>query len=282
MKDKILVTGATGNVGGEIVRLLREIDADFVAATTGDSIEGVETVVLNFADQQSVEAALQGVSTLFMVLANHPDMIGWGENVIDAARKCGVKHIVRSAGSLADAGSYMDIRKTIANTDNYLKQSGINYTIAAPGFFMQNFINFHAQDYRDGVLYLPAAEGKVAWTDVRDIAAVNVAVLLEPEKYRNQTLVITGSEVLSYTEAVAVMNTVLGKKTQYIAVTDNDAIKAMTEQQFPEFLIHLMIELNQCIRGGLAEEVTTIIKDVTGKDAITFEQFVRDNKTAWL
>ncbi len=56
----------------------------------------------------------------------------------------------------------------------------------------------------------------------------------------------------------------------------------MTEQQFPEFLIHLMIELNQCIRGGLAEEVTTIIKDVTGKDAITFEQFVRDNKTAWL
>jgi len=282
MKNRILVTGTTGNVGGEIVRLLKETNADFVAATTGDSIEGVKTVVLNFADKQSVETAMQGVSTVFMVLANHPDMISWGQNVIDAAKKNGVKHIVRSAGSLADANSDMDIRKTIAKTDNYLKQSGIDYTITAPNFFMQNFINFHADDYKSGSLYLPAAEGKVAWIDVRDIAAVNVAILLNPGKYRNQTLTITGPEALSYAEAVKVMNRVLGKETQYVAVSDEDAINAMTEMQFPEFLIHLMIELNQCIRTGLAEEVTTTIKDITGKDATTFEQFVRDNKGAWL
>ena len=282
MAGKILVTGATGNIGGEIVKRLKEKNADFVAATNSRSIEGVDSVALNFADIQSLEAAMQGISTLFMVLANHPDMTTWGKNVIDTAKKSGVKHIVRSSGSLADGNSAIGVRKVLAETDRYLKESGIDYTITAPDFFMQNFINFHGDDYKNGALYLPAGNGKVAWVDVRDIAAVNVDVLLNPEKYRNQTLTITGPKALSYAEAVAVLNDVLGKDTKYVAVSDEDAIKAMTEMKFPEFLIDLMIDLNQCVREGFAEETTTTVKDVTGNDAISFEQFVHDNKGAWL
>ncbi len=282
MAGKILVTGATGNIGSEIVRLLKEKNADFVAATNSRSIDGIDSVALNFADTQSFEVAMQGISTLFMVLANHPDMLIWGKNVIDTAKKYGVNHIVRSGGSLADGNSSISVRKVLAETDQYLKESGIDYTITAPNFFMQNFINFHGDDYKNGALYLPAGDGKVGWVDVRDIAAVNVAVLLNPEKYRNLTLAITGPKALSYDEAVAVMNDVLGKDVKYIAVSDEDAIKAMTGMQFPEFLIDLMIDLNQCIRKGFAEETTTTIKDVTGNDAISFEQFVLDNKGAWL
>ena len=281
MAGKILVTGATGNIGGEIVRLLKGKNADFVAATNNRSIDGVDSVALNFADIQSLEAAMHGISTLFMVLANHPDMITWGKNVIDTAKKCGVKHIVRSSGSLADGNSSIDVRKVLAETDQYLKECGIDYTITAPQYFMQNFTNFHGDDYKNGAIYLPAGDGKVAWVDVRDIAAVNVDVLLNPEKYRNQTLTITGPTALSYAEAVAVLNDVLGKDTKYVAVSDEDAIKAMSEMEFPEFLIDLMIDLNQCIREGFAEETTTTVKDVTGNDPIAFEQFVHDNKGAW-
>ncbi len=155
--------------------------------------------------------------------------------------------------------------------------------ITAPNFFMQNFINFHGEDYKNGAIYLSAGDGKVAWVDVRDIAAVNAEVLLNPEKYRNQVLTVTGTKALSYTEAVAVMNDVLGKDVKYAAVSDEDAINAMTEMKFPEFLIDLMIDLNKCIREGFAEETsTTVIKDVTGNNAISFEQFVQDNKEAWL
>jgi len=281
MAEKILVTGATGNIGGEIVRLLKEKNADFVAATNSRSIDGVDSVALNFADTQSLETAMQGISTLFMVIANHPDMLTWGKNVIDTAKKCGVKHIVRSSGSLADGNSSIAVRRVLAETNQYLKESGIDYTITAPGFFMQNFINFHGDDYKNGALYLPAGDGKVAWVDVKDIAAVNVDVLLNPEKYRDQTLTITGPTALSYAEAVAILNDVLGKNTKYVAVSDEDAIKAMTGMEFPEFLIDLMIDLNLCIREGFAEEITMTVKDVTGKDAISFEQFVQDNKGAW-
>ncbi len=215
MAGKILVTGATGNIGGEIVKLLKEKNADFVAARSSRSIDGVDSVALNFADIQSLEAAMQGISTLFMVLANHPDMITWGKNVIDTAKKCGVNHIVRSGGSLADGNSSIGVRKVLAETDQYLKDSGIDYTITAPNFFMQNFIMFHGDDYKNGALYLPAGDGKVAWVDVRDNAAVNVDVLINTEKYRNQTLTITGPNALSYAGAVAVLNDVLGKEAKY-------------------------------------------------------------------
>ena len=282
MAGKILVTGATGNIGGGIVRLLKEKNADFIAGRGSRSVDGVDSVSLDFADTQSLEAAMQGISTLFMVLANHPDMLTWGKNVIDTAKKCGIKHIVRSGGSLADSDSSIGVRKVLAETDRYLKESGIDYTITAPNFFMQNFINFHGEDYKNGAIYLSAGDGKVAWVDVRDIAAVNAEVLINPEKYRNQTLLVTGAKALSYSEAVAVMNDVLGKDVKYAAVSDEDAINAMTGMEFPKFLIDLMIDLNRYIREGVAEKTAAIVKDVTGNDAISCEQFVQDNKEAWL
>ena len=282
MSDRILVTGATGNIGGGIVKLLKDRNADFVAAGSSRSIEGVESVTVDFADTKSLEAAMEGISTLFMVLANHPDMLGWGRNVIDSAKKCGVKHIVRSGGSLADVKSPLKVRQTIGATDEYLKDSGMDYTITAPSFFMQNFINFFADDYKNGAIYQPAGDGKIGWTDLRDIAAVNVEVLLNPDGFKNQTLTITGGEALSYAEAVDVMNDVLGKGSTYVAVTDEAAIQAMTEMQFPQFVIDVMISLNHCIVEGYAEELTDTVEKVTGNSPISFKRFVEDNKGSWL
>ncbi len=86
MENKILVTGATGNIGREIVRLLKEKSANFVAGINSGTIEGVDTVSINFADVASLEKAMSGISTLFMVLPSHPDMVKWGENIINAPK----------------------------------------------------------------------------------------------------------------------------------------------------------------------------------------------------
>ncbi len=282
MKNKILVTGATGNVGSHIVRLLKDRGADFVAGTSGNAIDGIESVSIDFADVASLEKAMQGISTLFMVLPNHPDMIQWGKNIIDAAKKTRVRHIVRSSGSLAKIDSPLKVIELLRATDQDVKDSGIYYTITAPQFFMQNFINFFADDYKNGTIYLPAGDGKIGWVDVRDIAAVNVEVLLNTEKYNNQSLTITGSECLSYTEAVSQMNEVLGKESQYVAVPDEAAIKAMKDMGFPPFMIDLMISLNHTIVEGYAEEVTDTVEKVTGQKPISFKQFVADNKEIWL
>ncbi len=106
--------------------------------------------------------------------------------------------------------------------------------------------------------------------------------LLIPNSSANFVILKFSDMFLSIAEAVAVLNDVLGKDVKYIAVSDEDAIKAMTEMKFPGFLISLMIDLNQCIREGFTEKTTTTVKNVTGNDAISFEQFVLDNKGAWL
>ncbi len=215
---KNFITGATGNIGSEVVKQLQNKGVDFVAGSSSGPIEGVETAVLNFGDKASLVSAMQGIETLFMVIPGHPEMVQWGENTIDAAKESGVKHIVRSSGSLANQGSPLIIEHLLGSTDEYLKNSGLDYTITAPSFFMQNFINNFADDYKNGALYQPASDGKISWIDVRDIAAVNVEVLLNVEKYKEQTLTITGAESLSYADAVEQMNSVLGKEAQYVAV----------------------------------------------------------------
>jgi len=224
---------------------------------------------------------MQGISTLFMVLPSHPDVVQWGRNIIEAARNAGVKHIVRSSGSLARLDSTLMVVELLNATDQDIRDSGIDYTITAPQFFMQNFINFFAADYKAGAIYQPAGDGKVGWVDLRDVAAVNAEVLLNPERFKGQTLTITGGEKLSYSEAVLQMNEVLGKESQYVAVSDEAAVEAMKAIQFPPFVIDLMMSLNHTVVRGMAEETTSTVEDITGHEPITFKKFVADNREIW-
>ncbi len=147
---------------------------------------------------------------------------------------------------------------------------------------MQNFINFFAADYKAGVIYQPAGEGKISWTDVRDIAAVNVEILLNTEKYQSQRLTLTGSESLNYEESVNQMNELLGKETKYVAVPNEAAIQAMKDISFPPFIIDLMISLNESIKQGHSAETTNTIEKVLGRKPISFSQFIENNKEIWL
>ncbi len=283
MENKILVTGATGNIGIEIIKLLKTKNANFVVGTTsGEAIEGVETVKADFADKSSLKKAMQGITTLFMLSPSHPESLKWGENVIDIAKEIGVNHIVRSSASLADINSDLLIEKRLGTTDKYLKESGVNYTITAPSSFMQNFSTSLVSDYKSGTIYQAAGDSKISWIDVRDIAAVNVEVLLNPKKYLNQTLIITGSESLNYEEVINLMNEVLGKETKYVAIPNEAASKAMADMHFPQFIIDLLISLNDSIKQGHFVETTDTVEMVLRRKPIAFKQFVTDNKNVWL
>lgn len=282
MKNKILVTGATGNIGCEIIKQLKLKNINFVAGTTkGKSIEGVETIKVDFSDKESLKIAMKDVDTLFLVLPSHVEAINWGRNAIEIAKESGVKHIVRSSGIFANAKSNLLIDKTLGTTDEDVKNSGINYTITAPSSFMQNFSTQMATDYKNGMIYQAAGNAKISWVDVRDIAAVNIDVLISPEKYQNKTLKITGNESFNYEEAINKMNTILGRETKYVAISNEMADKAMSDMYFPPFIIDLLISLNNSIKAGNFEEVTTVVENITGKKAISFEQFVSDHKNSW-
>ncbi len=281
MSNKILVLGATGNIGSHLIDLLKNKGADFLAGTSSNTREESHHISIDFADVLSIEKAMKGMDTLFMLMPTHPDMVQWGKNIVSSAQKSGIKHIVRLSAAIAKNDLDLDFMKKIREIDNSVINSGLNYTIIAPQFFMQNLSTLMADDYKNGTLYLPAGDGKLGWIDVRDIALVSMEILLNPEKYKNETLTITGTESLSYGEAVEQMNNILGKDTQYIAVPDDAAIQGMTEKQFPPFFIDVMMDLNHATVLGYAEELTDTVEKITGKKPISFKEFVINNKSVW-
>jgi uncharacterized protein YbjT (DUF2867 family) len=219
---------------------------------------------------------------LFLLLPSHPNAVQFGENAINLAKECGVKHIVRSSGCFANPNSDLFIEKLLGTTDKYLKESGINYTITAPNSFMQNFSTMMVADYKNGAIYQSADEGKINWVDIRDIASVNKEVLLNPEKFINQTIEITGQESLNYKEAIHSINEITGKQTKYIPIPNEMAIKTMTDMHFPVFVVDLLISLNDSIKQGHFDKQSNSVEEITGKKPITFKQFVTDYKNTWL
>ncbi len=283
MENKILVTGATGNIGVKVCNLLKNKNANFVAGTVkGEKIDGLKTVKADFSDKEILKKAMQGITTLFLLLPSHPEAAKFGENAINIAKENGVKHIVRSSGCFANANSDLLIEKLLGTTDEYLKNSGVNYTITAPSSFMQNFSTTLAQDYKKGVIFQSSANEKISWVDLRDIAAINVEVLLNPDNYIGQTLEITGSESINYEEAINQMNAILGKETKCVEIPNEAAGKAMSDMHFPKFIIDLLMSLNNSIAQGRFVKTTNVVEEITGKKPITFKQFVVDNKNVWL
>jgi len=140
--------------------------------------------------------------------------------------------------------------------DDIIRASGIAYTLTKPASFMQNFVNFFSNDIKNGVVYQPVGQGKMGWVDVRDIAAVNTQVLIHPEKYINQELTITGSENLSYAEALKLISKTIGEPIDFVDIPDEKA--------------------NAAMKG-----VTTTVQNVTGEKPISFEQFANDYQSNW-
>lgn len=285
MKTKIFVTASSGNIGSQIVKFLQSDNSDFTAGISKNekaSSFSYPTQIIDFGDVDSMSNAFKGHDTLFLLLPLHPLMVDWAKNAVNAAKNAGVKHIVRSSGLGTDINSVYFLPKLQGSIDDYIKASGLSFTITAPNNFMQNFINFHANDIKNGTIYMPTGSGKVSWVDVRDIAAVNAAILQNPSNFSGQTIEITGGESLSYADCVATISKVIGKQISFVDVPEQAAIDGMKQYNMPDFIIEVMSSLNLLIKEGKAEKITDIVSSIIGKSPINFNEFVNENKNYWI
>ena len=284
MKNRILVTGASGNIGSYIVKELETSKVDVMVSVSSKEKEDVANnkVFVDFNDKASLVRAFNNIDTLFLLFPMIEPMIDFAKNAVLAAQEAGVKHIVRSSGAGANSALDFKMPKVQGTIDDLIKNSGIHYTLTMPASFMQNFINFFANDIKNGTLYMPTGQGKLGWVDVRDIAAVNARILQNPELYMNKELMITGPENLSYQDTVTILSEVLGKEINYVDVPEEAAINAMKSVGMQEFIIEMTSSLNQIIKAGYAEGITDTVEKVTGKKPVAFKQFVLDHKAHWL
>jgi len=281
----IVVTGATGNIGTQLVKELQAAKAPFKVLTRDpkkakDSLGNVEAVKGDLADAGSLAAAFKGADKLFLLVAAGPDMAKQGKGAIDAAKKAGVKQVVYLSSLGADPGSPVNLAKWHAADEKELKASGLSWTLLRPHFFMQNFLG-DAGLKADGNIYAPMKDAKISLVDVRDIAAVAAKALTE-KGHEGQTYSITGPEAVSYTQIASAFSEALGKKVTYVAIDDAKLREALSVyQKLPAWMVDDFSNLFAYFSSGAAAAVSPDVEKVTKRKAIPFPKFAKDHAAAW-
>ncbi len=275
----ILVAGATGTTGGEVVRLLQEQGEPFTAmvrsAAKAEALQaaGVDTVVADLADRASLGLAMKGAESLFLLSASVADQADLQLNAVEAAEKASVGFIVKVSALGADPESPLALGRAHADVEEGLAASGIPHAILRPGSFMQTFLGLAETIKGQDQFYGSSGDGKIAMIDAWDIAAVAVA-LLTGEEHTGGVYPLTGPEALSNTEAAAVISEVVGREIRYVDVS-GDAFKAvLLEAGLEEWLADDLVTLNDMLAEGAEARVTDDVERVTGRPARTFAQFV--------
>jgi len=277
----ILMTGATGTVGSELVKQLQASGAKARALVRNRakaaSLEGAgfEVVEGDLTKPETLDVALQGVERVFLLSSPGPQMVAAEGNFVEAAKRAGVKHVVKLSAIGADADSKLIFGWWHGQIEKQLEESGMTYTHLRPNSFMQNFLGFAPTIKAHDAFYAPMKDGLSSVVDARDIAAVAKAALTEVG-HENQTYVITGPEALSYTEMAEKLSGMLGRKISYVDVPPEAAKRGMMDAGMPEWFAEALNELYAAWTEGHGAIVTGVVRDVTKKEPLTFDEFARD------
>jgi len=280
----ILVTGATGNVGGPLARLLHEQGQPVRAAVSSPKSvarlpdPAIPWAVLDMNDPQTYPAAFAGVERLFLL---RPPQISDVDRsikpVIDYATANGVRHIV----FLSLLGAEKNKVVPHAEIEALLQAGPVPYTLLRAGFFMQNLSTTHRLDiveYSD--VFVPAGKGKTAFVDTRDLAAV-AALALTQAGHENKAYPLTGCETLDYYEVAAILSDVLYRPITYSNPSLLRFARRMKERGEAWPYIAVMAAIYTTTRFGMAAAVHPDLETLLGRPPIRFRQFAEDEAAVW-
>lgn len=280
----ILVTGATGNVGGPLAKLLHEQGQPVRAAVSSPASvrrlpdQAIPWAVLDFDNPQTYAAAFAGVDRLFLMRPPHmADVNRSIKPVLDYAATNGVRHIT----FLSLLGAEKNKVVPHAKIESLLQEGRATYTLLRAGFFMQNLSVAHRHDIveHDDV-FVPAGKGKTAFVDTRDLAAA-AALTLTEEGHANKAYPLTGSESLDYHEAAAILSDVLGRRITYSDPSPLRFARRMRQRGEAWAYIGVMTAIYTTTRFGMAATVHPHLADLLGRPPITFRQFAVDAAHTW-
>ncbi|NJN81933.1 MAG: SDR family oxidoreductase [Caldilineaceae bacterium] len=276
----ILVTGATGNVGGEVAKLLAAAGADVRAGVRQPqkwSGSG-DPVAFDFLDAATHRAALDCVDKLFLV---RPPALAKPEHdivpFVDGAVASGVEQIVFLSLLGVENNPFVPHRKIEA----HIRLTGVPYTFLRAGFFMQNLNTAQLADICDhDEIFVPAGNGKTSFIDVRDIAAVGVKALTEPG-HAYCAYPLTGDEALTYGQVAAQMTEVLGRPIRYPNPSPLAFIQRWRKRDETLSFILVMTALYTVTRLGRAGLVTEDLRRLLGRPAISMRQYIEEYQAFW-
>jgi len=275
----ILVTGATGTVGREVVTQLLAA-GHRVRGMTRNPAQAkmdarVEVVKGDFDAPETLKKAVEGVEQVFS-LTFGPQTGTHEGGLARAAQKAGVRHIVKLGAMGGDGETRNPIRKWHEEGEQEIKGTGVAWTVLRPGRFMSNALQWRESIRRQGRVLSNYGDGKLASVHPRDIAAVAVRALTT-HGHEGKTYHLTGPEALSIGEEVAILSNVLGRRIEYVPTSDDAARKEMERAGMPPFLIDALLPFAAFVRSGKAAAVFPTVEEVTGRPALRFIEWANEH-----
>jgi len=279
----ILVTGATGLTGGELVRLLsakgvpvRALVRSREKASALASLPGVEIVQGDMAEPETLHEALEGVDRAMLVSSSDSTMLEVQASFIDAACDAGVKHVVKLSGIIPDIHSKFRFARMHGEAEKKLEDSGMDWTHLRAGEFMQAYFRQVPSIVNRGILALPMEDASIASIDAADIARV-AADVLTGDGHEGKIYPITGPESLTMAEVAERLSRVTGTPVRYVNIAPEEAKKAQLAAGLDPYLVDGLVELFAERRQGKESKAWDTIERVFGWRPTSFEEFAQRN-----
>jgi len=276
----ILVTGANGSNGSEIVKRLSGMGAAVRAMVRTPSdqakgiLPGVEIATADFDQPGSVRRALEGVDRVFLVTNSSERVEKQQLQFVQLAHEAGVRHIVYLSQLHATKDSPVRFLRYHAVVEEAISSSGMAYTHVRPNLYMQGLLAFRASIASEGRFFAPAGEARVSIVDVRDIAALATAALTG-NSHEGKVYDVTGPEALTHTEMASQLSEALGKQITFTDIPEAAMRNALVGLGFPHWQADGLVEDYAHYRRGEAAGISTAVQDVTGVPPHTLLAFAR-------
>lgn len=283
----ITVTGSTGTIGSELVRLLSDAGAPTRAILRDlrrlHTLPGIVWAQADLAESRLLEPALAGTRTLFLLTGNGEGFARLQIDVIRAAERLGVAHVVKLSALGASEHSNSAIGRGHWEAEQALIGSTLSWTILRLHSFMQNWLADIAESiHAEGVVYAPIGEGRVPFVDTRDIAEVAARILREPEAHVGKKYTLTGGRAVGYDEVAAALAGATGRPVTYHPISMEEARARMEARGTPEFLIDATLAIAAYQEaGGPTERVSDDVAHILGRPPRTVRDFARDYAEAF-
>jgi uncharacterized protein YbjT (DUF2867 family) len=279
---RVLITGATGNVGSAVLDNLGTTDLGLRALVHDESKvrtmrnKGIEAIVGDFLEPESLAPALEGVSALLLITPHHPEQVAQATNVIRAARDSGNDpRIVRLSVAKASHEAPTKNCRQHAQIEEELISSRLPYTILRPTTFMQNTLATARTVSSERRIYQPFKDGKLGMIDVRDIGEVAAKALTE-EGHEGKTYTLTGPKAISFHDIAEILSEVLRRKVDYVPISLEKAKKAMAGMGLSEWKAEVLIEYARAHSQGYSDFTTEDVEQLMGHTATSYREFATD------
>lgn len=280
--SKVLVIGSTGKTGLPLVKKLVAAGVQVRALIRDEKKRSLlpaeaEVVVGDLDNVASLDAAMAGIEKVYLASSAFERQAEQQMNALEAAKRSGVKHIVKLAAMGTSPYSPVQLMVWHAQIEEAIQNSGIPYTFLHPHAFMDNLLGDAMTIKAQGAIFSPLGETSIPMISSEDIAELAFHVLTT-YGHEGQIYEITGGEALNYGQIAAIFSEVLGKAVAYQAIPFDAARSGMAQSGVPKWFADDMLMLMEMWQAGEGVEVKDTVQKLTGKTPKTFTEFISEHK----